>query len=334
MSTPERGDAGHAHRCSKEHRWQHSGPSAQGCALLARDQHNGVLSEADCAVCAGRDDLLTRPPHTHRCQFCDVEWVHEGRCVDGLAAWCPWDFPAIDGGTPTGARTGRHLHYCPDCGTHSPHHESCAAPFRLALPGCPGCAPGGYLKEAKRIGRKVRSSLRGEVWEVSRSRWLWGTIGGVPAAILLMSLGYPPVNVIRWRAPAEPPRVAVAPAPQPAVERLPPAPPALPAERRLSDPGEREPRVDEPAAPGPRAAAPSTSPPQATPPALVLPPAASGGLGSQTPELSPGSPRAPSMGARPPVPSGSVPCRPRPRVRRRRGCDPRPGSSARRGCPG
>ena len=191
MSTPEstpsveHGNAGHAHRCSREHRWQHSGPSAEDCALLARDPYNGVLSEADCAVCSGRDDLLTRAPHTHHCQFCDVEWVHEGRCVDGLAAWCPWDFPGVAGGTPTGTRTGRHLHYCPDCRTQWPHHESCAAPFRVVLPGCPGCVPGGLLNEVKRIGGKVGSSLRGEAWEVSRSRRLWGTIAGVSGAILL-----------------------------------------------------------------------------------------------------------------------------------------------------
>ncbi len=363
MSTPEstpsveHGNAGHAHRCSREHRWQHSGPSAEDCALLARDPYNGVLSEADCAVCSGRDDLLTRAPHTHHCQFCDVEWVHEGRCVDGLAAWCPWDFPGVAGGTPTGTRTGRHLHYCPDCRTQWPHHESCAAPFRVVLPGCPGCVPGGLLNEVKRIGGKVGSSLRGEAWEVSRSRrlwgtiagvsgaillgllnevkriggkvgsslrgeawevsrsrWLWGTIAGVSAAILLGSLGFPPVNLAPWRAPAEQDRVAVAPAPQPAertVERL-PLPPALPAERPPSDPGGGEPRVDEPAAPGPHTADRPTSPPQATLPALVLPPTVSGGIGSQTRELSPGSPPAPSPAALPPVPSGSVPPPPAP----------------------
>jgi hypothetical protein len=145
MSTPattppvEPGDAGHTHLCCRHHAWQHTGPSAENCPLPILAPDAAVLSEGDCAVCAGRDDLLTRPRHSHHCPFCEVEWIHEGRCVKGLAAWCPWDFPGTARDAVTGTRIGHHLHHCPDCGTHWAHRESCAALWEAALPTCPGC---------------------------------------------------------------------------------------------------------------------------------------------------------------------------------------------------
>ena len=165
MSTPattlpiEPGDAGHQHLCRRDHYWQHAGPTAEGCALPTPQPHTALLSEADCAVCAGRDDLLTRPRHSHRCTFCEVQWIHEGRCAEGLAAWCPWDFAGSSGETAPGTRIGRHLHHCPNCGTHWAHLEPCAAQWRVALSSCPGCG----TPPQRSAGR-----LRLEAWQASR----------------------------------------------------------------------------------------------------------------------------------------------------------------------
>ena len=126
----EPGSTGHLHLCQKDHYWQHAGPTAEGCALPTFRPYTGVLSAAECAVCARRDDLLTRPPHSHRCGFCEVEWIHEGRCAEGLTAWCPWDFASPSGETAPGARVGRHRHHCPECGTHWDHLEPCAAQWQ------------------------------------------------------------------------------------------------------------------------------------------------------------------------------------------------------------
>jgi hypothetical protein len=64
------GSAGHLHLCPKDHYWQHAVATAEGCALPTFIPCTGLQPAAQCA---GRDDLLTRPPHSHRCGFCEVE---------------------------------------------------------------------------------------------------------------------------------------------------------------------------------------------------------------------------------------------------------------------
>ena len=165
--TIEPGSAGHLHLCPKDHYWQHAGPTAEGCALPTFIPYTGLLSAAECAVCAGRDDLLTRPPHSHRCGFCEVEWIHEGRCADGLAAWCPWDFARPSGETAPGTRTGRHRHHCPNCGTHWSHLEPCAAQWQVALPSCPTCGTAPQRRIARvRVG-PGRPHAAACLWEPS-----------------------------------------------------------------------------------------------------------------------------------------------------------------------
>src|SRR5262249_13944943 len=182
MPPIERGDAGPVHLCHKDHRWQHTGPSAASCRLPTLPNPD-LLSEADCAVCAGRDELLTRPPHSHECQFCTGEWVHEGRCAAGLVESCPWDFPGPGGDSASGTRIGRHLHGCPVCGGHWSHDESCRSPWRAALAACPGCEA---MKPAAStiVTRSPRRTRK-----PSQGRWVWRTAGGM-AAIALAILGY------------------------------------------------------------------------------------------------------------------------------------------------
>ena len=131
---------GHPHRCQAGHRWQHAGPTAVTCALPAFDGTGDLplVSPQDCAVCCGRDDVLVREIHTHYCNMCDGDWDHEGRCLDGIPAQCPWCFPT-EGSSKSGARTGPHFHYCPACGTSWRHTTACNAPFEAALPDCSGC---------------------------------------------------------------------------------------------------------------------------------------------------------------------------------------------------
>jgi hypothetical protein len=187
---PERGDAGHPHVCTRGHRRQHAGSSANGCSLPTADSHTGSLgsvSPADCAVCAGRGDLLMRPLHSHECPGCEGEWSHEGRCGDGLVAWCPWDFASPSHGAPPGTRMGRHLHYCPDCRIEWLHLEGCAAPLRVSMPSCPGCG------------------------NASRGRFVLAAIGGLALGIVLVSLKLLPINPADWLMTARRELTAVTP---------------------------------------------------------------------------------------------------------------------------
>lgn len=131
---------GHPHRCQAGHRWRHTGPTAVTCAIPAFDNAGDLpfVCTQDCPVCCGRDDVLVRGVHTHYCSMCDADWDHEGRCLDGLPAWCPWCFPTA-GSTAPGARTGPHFHICPECGTSWRHTTACSAPLQAALPDCSGC---------------------------------------------------------------------------------------------------------------------------------------------------------------------------------------------------
>lgn len=131
---------GHPHRCQAGHRWQHADPTAVGCALPTYDDAGNLpgVGPEDCPVCCGRDDVLVRAAHIHYCTLCDGDWIHEGRCLEDLPAWCPWCCP-IEGTPPTAARTGPHAHYCLDCRSIWRHSEDCSAPLEAVLPDCSGC---------------------------------------------------------------------------------------------------------------------------------------------------------------------------------------------------
>jgi len=131
---------GHPHRCRAGHRWQHADPTAVGCALPTYDSTGNLpgVGPEDCPVCSGRDDVLVRAAHVHYCTLCDGDWIHEGRCLEDLPAWCPWCCP-VEGTPPTAARTGPHAHYCLDCGSSWRHSEECLAPLEAVLPDCSGC---------------------------------------------------------------------------------------------------------------------------------------------------------------------------------------------------
>lgn len=170
-------EEGHSHKCREGHWWQHTGPTALWCKIPQWGE-DSLISPEDCPICTGREELLIRGPHSHRCTTCRGEWRHAGRCVSN-PLWCPWCHPLPDGPSADGADRGAHQHYCPQCfsewehllplgppvqspGTkRSPLHrqlplfwplfspkrraepatrkEPCTAPHRAALPGCPGC---------------------------------------------------------------------------------------------------------------------------------------------------------------------------------------------------
>src|SRR2546428_9795686 len=105
-------DTGHPHRCREGHRWQHTGPTAVACEIPAHDAELGglpLVSSRDCPVCSGREELLTRDLHSHYCNICEGDWDHEGRCLEGPVACCPWCFPAADAAPAPGARRGPHF---------------------------------------------------------------------------------------------------------------------------------------------------------------------------------------------------------------------------------
>ena len=135
-------DTGHPHRCREGHRWQHTGPTAAACEIPAHDAELGglpLVSSRDCPVCSGREELLTRDLHSHYCNICEGDWDHEGRCLEGPVACCPWCFPAADAAPAPGARRGPHFHFCPECTQNWQHDASCSAPLRAVLSDCSGC---------------------------------------------------------------------------------------------------------------------------------------------------------------------------------------------------
>ena len=150
---------------------------------------------------------------------------------------------------------------------------------------------------------------------MSRSRWLWGTIAGVSAAILLVSLGFPPVKLGpvagargarssggRACAPTrrEDGRAAAAAA---GVARG----AAAVGPRRGENLGPTSPLLLVhmlPTGPRRRPRRPSRR--------WSCHPRSQAGSEARRGELSPGSPPAPSPAALPPVPSGSVPPPPTP----------------------
>jgi hypothetical protein len=132
----------HPHRCREGHRWQHMGPTAAVCKIAVDDSYTGdlsLVSAPDCPLCSRREDLLKRDLHTHYCNVCEGSWDHEGRCVEGVVAGCPWCFRIPSAPPAPGARRGAHFHFCPECTQNWQHDTSCSAPLRVELPDCSGC---------------------------------------------------------------------------------------------------------------------------------------------------------------------------------------------------
>src|SRR5262252_3670692 len=165
--------ADHPHRCTVGHRWQHDGPSATTCTIPSYDPVLGDLpfvGPEDCPLCSGRPDLLIRGLHSHYCNMCDGDWMHDGQCLDSLAACCPWCFPKLDAEPVPGARSGPHFHVCSECGQNWRHATGCSAPLRAALDECTGCqSPPSRppvetrasalvipIREPRAIGRRLR----------------------------------------------------------------------------------------------------------------------------------------------------------------------------------
>src|SRR5262245_10589802 len=144
---------GHLHRCRKHHRWFHTGPSSTSCTLTRDDAgwgDAGAIDAAACPMCSGREYVLVRGPHEHRCGFCDGAWRHQGRCAEGPWASCPWcasNSSTLD----TPAVRGPHLHECPRCYGRWRHGGRCRAPAVSETIPCVMCA--------RRRARRARRSL-------------------------------------------------------------------------------------------------------------------------------------------------------------------------------
>ena len=183
-------DIGHPHRCCEGHRWQHTGPTAVTCEIpLAESGDLTLVSAGDCPLCSGREDLLTRDLHSHYCNTCSGDWDHEGRCLEGLAASCPWCFPVPGAAPVPGARRGPHFHFCPECAQNWQHDASCAAPLRAALPDCSGCRglsadPAAGERVAKSMAAFSAPRLHVPRIDVARS-----VHGFVRSAVVMASVG-------------------------------------------------------------------------------------------------------------------------------------------------
>jgi hypothetical protein len=285
-------DLGHPHRCQADHRWQHAGPTAVTCAIATYDAggHLPRVSPEDCPVCSGRDDVLVRAAHTHYCLICDGDWVHEGRCLEDLPAWCPWCCP-IEGTTPTAARTGSHSHYCPDCGSSWRHSKECSAPLEAVLPDCSGCVnrdKRALAHAAARMVRAVRSYDLGR--PLAMTLCLAATVFLSSSFVLrqwpVVRTLTPPVH--EQRRVVQPPRVM-----EPPATRM-PAPAAIEREPTPATSVARLPQGEPPALP-PREAtsakrarevSPTVPPPELPPPATLPSP----GDGSVATEPAPPSP--------------------------------------------
>src|SRR6267142_1420740 len=122
----------HPHRCQEGHRWQHTGPTALTCEI-PHEAASGELSLVgfrECPLCSGREEVLVRDLHSHYCNMCEGDWDHEGRCLDGNVACCPWCFPTGETDPAPGARRGPHFHYCPECTQNWRHTTACSATLR------------------------------------------------------------------------------------------------------------------------------------------------------------------------------------------------------------
>jgi hypothetical protein len=161
---------GHPHRCREGHRWQHMGPTAAVCKIAVDDSYTGdlpLVSAPDCPLCSRREDLLKRDLHTHYCNICEGSWDHEGRCVEGVVACCPWCFRSPSAPSAPGARRGAHFHFCPECTQNWQHDTSCSAPLRVALPDCSGCRE--LLVEPSTGERAVKVTMTSSPFRVHAS---------------------------------------------------------------------------------------------------------------------------------------------------------------------
>ena len=206
-------DAEHPHRCREGHRWQHAGPTALVCEIPVHDSETGdltLVSEGDCPVCSGREDLLVRELHSHYCNTCAGEWDHEGRCLDGWAASCPWCFPAPDAAPAPGARPGPHFHFCPECAKNWQHDASCAAPLRAALPDCSGCRGLSADPAARERVAKPRATFSPFRPRVSPTEIVSNVHGLVMSAVVLTSVAVAlTIPILFWSlAPLTPSSVA------------------------------------------------------------------------------------------------------------------------------
>lgn len=184
-------EVGHLHKCGAGHLWQHVGPTSLRCALA---MYGDLIPQQDCAVCAGRDDLLIRGPHSHSCFSCRGEWQHKGRCVTNPFQ-CPWCSPGASPDSPSteGAHRGSHRHFCPQClqewdhaATPAPENrevlaplvrtvlrrkptprpEPCAAPHRAVLADCLGC------RDVARRQARPHDRLTARAFGRAVGRWL------------------------------------------------------------------------------------------------------------------------------------------------------------------
>lgn len=245
--------AEHPHRCTAGHRWQHDGPTAVTCQIPTYDRVSGDLpfvSPADCPVCCGRSELLIRELHTHYCNMCDGEWEHDGRCLDSLAACCPWCFPKSDSEPAAGARRGSHFHFCSECGQNWRHAIGCSAPLRAALPECTGCQGPLAVRDAEphvvtrptqlRVARALGDRLRPFAFRASIAAM---ALLAIPVALAGYSTLWRPVldeAPLPMPIPAAPP--VTAPTPDLALPPAPP-PPAPRKEVRRAAPAPR-PRIE------------------------------------------------------------------------------------------
>ena len=188
---------GHPHRCAAGHRWQHTGPTALTCEIPAHDPESGNLPDAPstaCPRCSGREDLLIQESHSHCCPICEGDWQHEGTCVEGLVADCPWCFPKAGADPVPGTRQGLHFHYCPKCGRNSRHTTACAAPLRVALPDCAGCR----ALRGERRAERFRAALASPAHALRDVRRL---VEALPVPVRLCAavvLSMPIVFMLSW----------------------------------------------------------------------------------------------------------------------------------------
>ena len=272
--------AEHPHRCTAGHRWQHDGPTAVTCEIPTYDRVSGDLpfvSPADCPVCSGRSDLLIRELHTHYCNMCDGEWEHDGRCLDSLAACCPWCFPKSDAEPAAGARRGSHFHFCSECGQNWRHVIGCSAPLRAALAECTGCNGPLAVRDAEprvvppptrlHVARALGDRLRPFAFRASIAAM---ALLAIPVALTGYSTLWRPVldeAPLPTPIPAAPP--VVVPAPDLALPPAPPTPAPRKEVRRAAPPAPR-PRIERSREPD---LLPQPAPPSAQPVIVHRPPA-------------------------------------------------------------
>ena len=269
------GEEGHPHRCRAGHRWQHTGPTAEECPLGRVSSHSDLpdTRPQDCPLCTGREDLLLRPRHAHHCVLCEGDWEHEGRCIEGFFAWCPWCFPEPRARPAPGMRSGAHKHYCPECSRNWEHSRPCSAPLRAVLPECAGCRERQPVTHVDTVRREPRARRASQSRRRGRRVLRAGVVLGSGLLFALASFQLLPLfprhgSQVRSLTSSDNPEVV----PQPSSE----SPPSAPNPRVTSHAGEpdiaRDLSKNEPPADQQASSHASASP---RPPAKEPPPATS-----------------------------------------------------------